>query len=330
MSIIKTKEPSPSGKIAITLALLFVTISSGVVGFVVIEGYSWLDALYMTVITVSTVGYKEVRPLSDYGKIFDMFLIVINLGLFTYFISTFTSYFLDGEFRKEINHKKMERSITALRGHTILCGYGRNGRAAADVLRQNNVPFVVVEKDVRDKRNIDLYVEGDATREETLTEAGIDHAGALITTLPDDAANLYIVLSARQLSKNLRIISRASDDQAVKKMKIAGADNVIMPDKIGGTHMATLVLSPDVKEFMDMLAAQGFDGTTIQEVAAGKAFKLNDLDHWRATGANILAIKNSHQQYIMNPTHDMLVGAGDRIMVMGSKEQIESIRTLIA
>ena len=162
-----------------------------------------------------------------------------------------------------------------------------------------------------------------------LIEAGINNATALITTLPADSANLYIVLSARQLNKDMRIISRASDDQAVKKMKIAGADNVIMPDKIGGTHMATLVLSPDVKEFMDMLAGQGFDGTTIQELTAGKSFLLYDLDHWRATGANILAIKNKHQQYTMNPPHDMMVNAGDQIMVMGSKEQIESLQALI-
>ena len=327
---VNISEPSPSRKIAITFGLMVVTISVGIVGFMMLEHYTLLNAIYMTVITIATVGYGEVKPLSDAGKVFDMFLIIINLGLFTYFITTFTSYFLDGEFRKEINFKKMERSIDALRGHTILCGYGRNGRAAAAVLRQNSMPFVVIEGDMSDRKHIEFYIEGDATDEDLLIEAGIKYASALITTLPADAANLYIVLSARQLNKDLRIISRASDDQAVKKMKIAGADNVIMPDKIGGTHMATLVLSPDVKEFMDMLTTQSLDGTTIQELVAGRSFTLVDLDHWRVTGANILAIRNSHQQYIMNPPHNLVVNSGDKLMAMGSKEEIESLQALIA
>ena len=224
----------------------------------------------------------------------------------------------------------MERSIDALRGHVILCGYGRNGRAAAQLLRQHNKPFVVIEKHLTDKQHIDFYVEGDATKEEVLIEAGVANASAIITTLPLDAENLYIVLTARQLNDDMKIISRASDDQAVKKMKIAGADNVIMPDKIGGAHMATLVLSPDVKEFMDMISSQGFDGTTIQELTSSKSIALNELDPWRATGATILGIKDKHNKYSMNPGYQDRLEAGDKIMVMGSKEQIAALQNLVA
>lgn len=320
---------SPFRKVYISLILSSIAIIVGVFGFMAIEGYSLLDALYMTVITISTVGYREVNPLSDAGKIFAMILIVINLGLFTYIISTFTSFFLDGEFRKHLKIRKMERAIEALRGHVILCGYGRNGRAAAQLLRQHGKPFVVIEKHLADNTQVDYYIEGDGTKEEVLVEAGVAYASAIITTLPVDAENLYIVLTARQLNDDMKIISRASDDQAVKKMKIAGADNVIMPDKIGGAHMATLVLSPDIKEFMDMISSQGFDGTAIQELTAGKAISLNELDPWRTTGATVLGIKDKHNKYTMNPGYQDRLESGDKIMVMGSKDQISALQALV-
>lgn len=325
----KPRPGNPFRKIYIALALLILTAAAGVGGFMVLERYSFLDALYMTIITVSTVGYKEVKPLSDLGKVFDMLLIVTNLGLFTYFITTFTGFFLDGELRSHLKLIKMERSVEALRGHTILCGYGRNGQAAANILRQNKSPFVVVEKQLPDKTNLLYYIEGDATREEVLEEAGIERAGAIITTLPVDAENLYIVLTARQLNPGIRIISRASEEQAVKKMKIAGADNVIMPDRIGGAHMATLVLSPDVKEFMDLIALQGFDGTTMQELVIKNPTTLDQLDAWRNTGTTILGIKNRQNKYTMNPGYHENLEAGDKIMVLGNKEQIKALSAFL-
>ena len=325
----KPKDKNPFRRIYIGLILMGMAVSVGVAGFMIIESYTFLDALYMTIITVSTVGYGEVHPLSDRGKVFDIFLIVTNLGLFTYIITAFTSFFLDGQFREHLKHRKMERSIDALRGHIILCGYGRNGRAAANIFNQNNAAFVVIEKHFSEPQHLRYYVEGDATSEDILMEAGIDHAAAIITTLPVDAENLYIVLTARQLNAKIKIISRASDDHAVKKMKIAGADNVIMPDKIGGAHMATLVLNPDVKEFMDIMASQGFDGTTIQELTIAKAISLDELDPWRSTGATILGIKNSNNTYTMNPGHQDRVEKGDKIMVMGSKDEIAALKALV-
>jgi voltage-gated potassium channel len=326
----KDKDQSPFRKIYIVLILMMLAIGAGVIGFMAIEHYTFIDALYMTIITVSTVGYGEVYPLSDMGKVFTMILIVTNLGLFTYAISTFTSFFLDGEFRQHLKLRKMERSITALSGHIILCGYGRNGRAAANIFNQHNRPFVVIEKHLSDKQHIEYHIKGDATAEDTLIEAGIGRASAIIITLPVDAENLYIVLTARQLNPRIKIISRASEDHAVKKMKIAGADNVIMPDKIGGAHMATLVLSPDVKEFMDMISSQGFEGTTIQEIMINKSISLESLDPWRSTGATILGIKNTQNKYTMNPGYQDSIGAGDKIMAMGSKEQLTALQALVA
>jgi voltage-gated potassium channel len=317
---------SPFRKIYITLGLLLILIGVGVAGFMLIEDYNLLDAIYMTVITLATIGYSEVHPLSPAGKIFDIFLIITNLVLFTYFISTLTKYFFDGEFQQAIKLSNMKQNIAALRGHTILCGYGRNGQAAAQVFRQNNMPFVVIERDLSGAQNLEYYLEGDATREEMLIEAGIAHAKALITTVSDDAGNLYIVLSARQLNAKLKIISRASDDQAVKKMHIAGADNVIMPDKIGGTHMAALVTSPDVKEFIDMLSTQNHEGVTIQELICNKTTTLKELDSWSQTGVSVLGIKTSNNQYIMNPAPDTNVAKDSRLIVMGSSDQIAALR----
>ena len=325
----KPKDKDPFRKIYIILVLMALAIGGGVSGFMLIEHFSLLDSLYMTIITVSTVGYGEVHTLSQNGKVFAMLLIVINLSLFTYAVSTFTRFFLDGEFRQHIKIRKMERSIDALRGHIILCGYGRNGHAAANIFRQHNTSFVVIEKTLTDKQHVQYYVEGDATKEEVLTEAGIEHASAIITTLPVDAENLYIVLTARQLNADIKIISRASDDQAVKKMKIAGADNVIMPDKIGGAHMATLVLSPDIKGFIDMVSSQGFDGTTIQELSVNKPLTLGALNHWRTTGATILGIRDAHDKYTMNPGYDEQINPGDKVMAMGNKDQIAALQALI-
>jgi voltage-gated potassium channel len=326
----RPKDKNPFRKIYIILLLMALAICAGVSGFMLIEHFSLLDSLYMTIITVSTVGYGEVHTLSEHGKIFAMILIVINIGLFTYAVSTFTRFFLDGEFRQHLKLRKMERSIDALRGHIILCGYGRNGHAAANIFRQNNTPCVVIEKNLTDKQQLKYYVEGDATKEEVLIEAGIGHASAIITTLPVDAENLYIVLTARELNAHIKIISRASDDQAVKKMKIAGADNVIMPDKIGGAHMATLVLSPDVKGFIDMISSQGFDGTTIQEIPVYKTTTLGELHHWHTTGATILGIKNGQNKYTMNPSYHEQIKAGDKVMAMGNKEQIAALKELVS
>jgi voltage-gated potassium channel len=324
-----TPDPSPFRKIYITFALLFLLLGIGVSGFMLIEQYRFLDALYMTVITLSTVGYGEIKPLSDAGKAFNIFLISTNLILFTYFISILTTYFFDGEFRNALKLRRMKNNISALRGHTIVCGYGRNGQAAAEVFRQNKMPFVVIERSLIHTHHLEHYLEGDATREELLIEAGIAHASALITALSDDAGNLYIVLSARQLNSQLKIISRASDDQAVKKMRIAGADNVIMPDKIGGTHMATLVTSPDVKEFIDMLGSQSFEGTTIQEVTISKVIRLNELNCWQQTGARVLGIKLAGNQYIMNPAPTTTVEENSRLIVMGNNDQIASLKKLV-
>lgn len=313
--------------------LLLISFIFGVCGYMLIENYSLLDAFYMTALTVSTVGYEVVKPLSVAGKIFTIIYLFINIGLFTFYISLFSRYLLDGEFIKRYKQMKMENRIHQLHNHVIICGFGRNGKETAQILRYNNVPFVVIEnKDDEDENvhhKLEYFIKGNATTDETLIEAGIKHAKAIITTLPVDADNLFLVLSARQLNPHIKVISRASVDSSVQKLKIAGADNVIMPDKIGGAHMATLVLQPDVTEILSIMGTTSNPNFRIAEILVKKDTTLGELDLWKITHCTVLGIKNSDKKYKINPSPAVELLYGDSIILMGSEEQISKAKELV-
>ncbi|MBK8522023.1 MAG: potassium channel protein [Ferruginibacter sp.] len=320
-------------RLILPIGMLVVTILFGTAGFIIIEGFSFLEALYMTVITISTVGFTEVRPLSESGRIFTIFLILLNLGLFTYFVTLLTRFFSDGEFTKLYKQIKMENSIQQLQQHVIICGFGRNGKESAQILFNNNIPFVVLEEKNELETDLDFevkyFMKGDATKDELLLEAGIKNARALITSLPVDADNLFVVLTAKQLNPDLKVISRASQDSSVKKLKIAGADNVIMPDKIGGAHMATLVMLPDVAEILSIMSTQSNDSFKVVEMECNKNISMGDLDLWKKTNCTILGIKNPGNHYTINPDASYLINPGERLIVMGSDEQIEKAKKLL-
>jgi voltage-gated potassium channel len=320
-------------KIYISIFAFALILLSGVIGYMLIEGYNVLDSLYMTIVTLSTVGYREVQPLSESGKVFTIFLILINLSTFTYFITQLSAYFLDGEFASTYKLYKMKDAINELEGHIIICGFGRTGMEAAKIFHNGNQQFVVVEKAEtrRDDLSFDVpfILNDDATRDETLLQAGILKAKALLTTLPEDADNLYVVLTARELNPKIKIISRAGHDSSVRKLKTAGASNVIMPDKIGGAHMATLVLNPDIKEFVDLMATQGNEQFNISEIETSKTISLEDLDSWKSTGATILGVRTTEGGYFLNPTLKTVLNPGNRLMVMGSREQLNKLQELV-
>ena len=313
--------------------LLFGSVVLGLSGFMIIEGYSFLDALYMAVITVSTVGFEVVKPLSQAGKIFTVFFLLINIGLFTYFISLFTRYLADGEFIKRYKQMKMENKIHNLHQHVIICGFGRNGKESAQILHDNKILFVVIEEknDLPADLNFDVpfFIKGDATKDEVMIDAGIKNARAVITTLPVDPDNLFVVLTARQLNPGIKLISRASQDTSVNKLKIAGANNVIMPDKIGGAHMATLVMLPDVVEMLSLLTVRNNFEFRVAEIKAQKDFSLYDLDLWKKTGCTILGIKDADNKYSINPPSSYNIKGGDRLIVMGSDAQINEAKKMV-
>ena len=320
-------------RLILPVAMLGLTILFGTAGYMVIESFSFLEALYMTVITISTVGFTEVKPLNESGRIFTIFLIMINLGLFTYFVTLLTRFFSDGEFTKLYKQIKMENSIQQLQQHVIICGFGRNGKESAQILFNNKIPFVVLEEKNELETDLDFevkyFMKGDATKDEVLLEAGIKNARALITTLPVDADNLFVVLTAKQINPGLKVISRASQDSSVKKLKIAGADNVIMPDKIGGAHMATLVMLPDVVEMLSIMSTQSTDQFRVAEIQSNKNISLGELDMWSKTNCTILGIKNPGNHYTINPDASYQINPGERLIVMGSDEQIEKAKKLL-
>jgi len=324
----------------IAFGLLFIIGWIGVLGYMIIEDLDFTKAVYMTVITIATVGFKEVVPLSSAGMWFTSFLIIISFGIFVFAVTSFTRYVIDGVLRNYYRDRKVIKKIEKLAGHTIICGYGRNGSQAARDLAFRNIPFIVIENNqeliekLSASDNI-LYVEGDATKDEILQKAGIIRAKALITTLPVDADNLYVVLTAKEINPDLMIISRASNESSDVKLKRAGATNVIMPDRVGGQRMAKLVIQPDVVEFIDFIMLQEPDNVFLEELTCesiascfdGK--KIRELDIRNRSGANIIGLKQEDGFYIINPSPDEILSRTDKIFVLGTSSQINSLKKLL-
>ncbi|MFY9243546.1 MAG: potassium channel protein [Polaribacter sp.] len=325
-------------KINKILILVFSILGLGTLGYMWLSNYTFIDALYMTVITVTTVGFGELQPFNPEEKIFTIFLILTSITVFGYALSSFSEYLVSGKLFDHFKHKKVEKKINNLKGHTIVCGFGRNGKQAIAKLKNYQKEFVIIEQDKEIIEKLDLEgvlnIEGDSTTDEILLRAGIKKASNLITALPSDADNLFVVLSARQLNKDCKIISRASKESSYSKLKIAGADNVIMPDKLGGEHMASLVVTPDVIEFVDRLTIEGENTANLEEIAVDDLPKkyLNktilDLDLRRKTGCTVIGYKNPNKDYLINPEADSILLEGTHLIVLGRPEQIKKLREL--
>jgi voltage-gated potassium channel len=327
-------------KVRSALLLLLFIIILGTSGYFIIEKYSLLDSLYMTIITVATVGFQEIHPLSDSGKIFTMFLILSSMGIFIYSISVITTKVIDGEFRNYFKDFRVNAEIKKMENHIIVCGYGRNGKQAVAELTIHGHPFVIIEqnKDVvkESEENGGMhFIDGDATIDETLIKAGIKSAKAVITSLPIDADNLFVVLSARSMNPNLIIISRATSDSSEKKLKMAGANNIVLPEKVGGAHMATLVLKPDVVEFLQCISVYESTTVNLEEIycrnmhESFRNMTLAELDIRNKTGANIIGFKTAEGKYIINPLPETKILTDAKLFVLGTPAQISSMKELL-
>tara|TARA_R110002049_G_scaffold25194_1_gene88557 strand:- start:6532 stop:7530 length:999 start_codon:yes stop_codon:yes gene_type:complete len=329
MTILKSKID----KIALLVVLI---IAIGTIGYMWLSNYNFVDALYMTVITVTTVGFGELQPFSPEEKVFTIFLILTSITIFGYAVSAFSEYLVSGKLFEHFKHRRVEKQIGHLKGHTIVCGYGRNGKQAILKLGNYNKKFVVVDRNKEIVEGLDaqgiLNIQGDATLDETLQRAGIEKASFLITALPSDADNLFVVLTASQLNKDCTIISRASNESSYKKLKFAGANNVIMPDKLGGDHMASLVTTPDVIEFVDRLTIEGETTANLEEVAVNDLPEkyinktILDLDLRRQTGCTVIGFRNPDKDYIINPEADIILVADSQLIILGRPEQIIKLR----
>ena len=322
-------------KISTALILLVFLLFVGVIGFKIMSNFSWVDAFYMTVITITTVGFGEVQPLDPEAKIFTIFLILTSVIIVGYALTIITEFIISKNDISELKQKKMQKKIDALSNHIVICGFGRNGKQAAKKLLTHKRSFVVVEsnKEIIDKhQNEDiLFVLGNANEDEVLQLAGIERAECLISALPNDSDNVFVVLSARQMNNTARIISRASNESSNSKLKLAGANNVILPDKIGGDHMASLVVVPDLLEFIDNLSIVGSNGINIEEIAVEKLYDtsniktIQDLDLRKKTGCNVIGYKDETGHYTINPEANQKLVPNSKVIVLGRPEQIQNL-----
>ncbi|THH37938.1 potassium channel family protein [Neolewinella litorea] len=325
-------------RLAVLLLLLIVAIGTG--GLMLIEGYTVLEAFYMSVITISTVGFGEVRPLSDGGRVFVSALVVVNIGVVGYVLAAFSYYVFDGRLFETMQYNRVQSKIGKLKGHTIVCGYGKYGQEIVSHLQLHDHPYVIIEQDeeklqsLLEDDNDALYVIDDATHDDTLFAAGIERANALITALNDDSDNLFIVLSAKDLNPRLRIVSRAKEVRGRQKMMKAGATHVIMPEQIGGFYMATLISKPGAIEFFSFITNElsadiGFEELRYDQLPERYRGKpIADL-HLRAnTGVNIIGHRMGGGKYSVNPGPETILEPNASFIVVGNPQQIGALRKL--
>ncbi len=325
-----------TSKIRIALFLILVVTVVGVLGFKFTMGMGWVDALYMTVITITTVGYREVGDPTQTAKIFTIFLILFSVVIVGYGISAISEYLLSKERINALRQKRKDKYLKNLKDHIIICGYGRNGKQAVEKLINYKRDFIIIEdnQDVIDACELDQnsFVKGNAVEDQVLKNAGVERASTIIATLPEDADNLFIVLSARQLSNEMKIISRASQETSYSKLKLAGADHVVLPDAIGGQHMAALIVSPDLIEFWENVNYGGSDGVNLEQLSFEQIFDderdctIVDLDLRQQTGCTIIGYKSPDGEYVVNPDPHMKLCKGSKLIVVGNTDQIQKLQ----
>lgn len=326
---------NPQRRLLWGLCAFAAIIVAGTGGYMVVEGWSFLDALYMTVITITTVGYAEIHSLSAGGRIFGIFLIIGGVGGALYAVTGIIGYILEGHFGTTLGRRRMKNRIAKLRGHFILCGFGRVGGEIARTFKEEGVPFVVIDNRpdciARAEQAGYLCLLGDATSDEMLREAGIERARGLVSAIGDDVANTYITLSARGLCPDLFIEARASSEETETKLKRAGADRVVSANSIGARRMAMLALRPAVVDFIDTVIYGRGRELEMENVAIGSNSPLVDqtIEAIRnQTKAAILAIGKKGGKPLANPPSDRVIEVGDRLIIIGTKEQLKGLERL--
>lgn len=317
---------------------MLMIISGGTFGFTILENYDLIDSLYMTIITISTVGFGEIQPLHTGGRIFVILLIVFSLVTGTITLSALGQVIIEGQLRSIMERRKMRTKIKRLSGHYIIAGFGRVGRHVAEAFLRRKVPFIIIEKDNQTLNQIDadgyLYVEGEAVEDEVLMKAGIDRAKALVSTLPGEADNVYLALTARDMNKDLYIIARTDHPDGEKKLKRAGADHVVSPHILGGMRMAMASLRPNVVDFMQM-TAMGEGGLGIEDVVlpdnsrfAGKTLVQSNIK--ADYGVTIIGVKRGDEKMVISPQPNQILNGNDILVLIGDAENLEKFTVEMA
>jgi voltage-gated potassium channel len=317
-------------RILLAAGLLCITLVVGTAGFVVIEKYSWFDAFYMTLTTITTVGYQELRPLSRSGRIFNSFLIFFGVGAMFLAIGAMTQTIIELELEDSYGKRRKRRMISSLHDHFIVCGFGRVGRHASYEFQRVKAPFVVIDtNEVRVAKAANagmLAVAADATHDDSLREAGVLRAKGLIAALPSDAENLFIILSAKALNPKLTIVTRASEVEAGEKLRRAGADTVFTPYALAGRQLADALLRPHVVEFLDFVRSNIGPHVTMEQVRVPpKAESVHQLSELLNSQVVVLAIRKEAGETIFNPPHGSKVSAGDFLIVVGERSGLQKL-----
>ncbi len=318
----------------LAVALLFLTVLGGVTGYTLLEGWSVWDALYMTITTITTVGYREVHPLDYHGQVFTVVLIVIGVGTAFYTFTLLATRVVEGGLHQGVERRRFNRMLQNIRDHFIVCGYGRIGRLVTESLRRAGVPFVVVDRNPEAIHELvdrgDLAVEADASREEVLERVGIRRARGLIAAVSTDAENVYTVLTARELCPDLFIIARVESDDAERKLRRAGADRVISPYHIGANHMVQTALRPAVVDFVELATNAEHLELSMEQIRigstsglAGQSIVSSNLR--QRYGVIVVAIKRADGHMEFNPAPDMVMRTEDQLVVLGRPQSLKEL-----
>jgi voltage-gated potassium channel len=321
---------------AIALGCVFLI---GTLWYSLVEGWSWEEAAYMTVITLASVGYGEVHPLGSRGRLFTIALILMGVMSIGYIVNRFTSAIIEGYFQEGIRLQQQRRLMESLSEHYIICGFSRTGRQIAKEFRAERVPFVVVDSEVESvqRAQSEGYTgyQGDATLDDTLLKVGVERAICLVAALPSDAENLYTVLSAKTLNPRIRAIARASTEEALQKLQRGGADAVISPYITGGKRMAAAALRPQVLDFVDGILSGSDRQLYMEEFLLDPVFcpfvgqSLQKAKLRSQSGALVLAIRRSDGNLIGGPTGDTVLLPGDTLICMGTAEQLRGLNQIL-
>jgi voltage-gated potassium channel len=329
---------TPLRQTLISIALSLVLIGGGSAGYMLIEDWSLMDAFYMTIITLATVGYSEVHAVSFEGRIFTVILILLGVGLFLYVAGNIIQFLVEGSIRTVLGRRKLDTQIKKLKGHYIICGYGRIGRVLARFLVEKYIDVVVIERSERRVQKMDedgvLYLVGEANDEAVLERAGVHVARGLITAVATDADNVFLVLIAKQLNPDLFIVARASQNATKKTLLAAGADKVISPYDLGARRMAHAILRPTVIKFLEMAFADESTDIQMEElhVRQGSRFDgltLLDSGIRKEYDMMIICICKSDGQMLFNPKADTPIAAGDKMVVVGCARSLNALEQVI-
>jgi len=326
---------------AILFAAVFV-VAAGTGGYVILEKWNILDALYMVAITLSSIGYGEVHPLTPTGKIFTIILIVFGFSLVGSIVGLFTSLILKGEVGNIISRQKMNDAIKKMEGHHIICGLSPVGEAIVEEFSHARQKFVVIEKDEKNiekiRKNFEglSYVVGDAAQDDVLLEAGVERADTILSCLNDDSLNLYVVISAKSLNPKIKIVAEAIEETSSAKLKRAGANYVVLPQKIGGLRMASTALRPNVVSFLDIMLKESEGEWRIEETSVPATSPFLDYTLAKSqisinTGLVVIAMKKARTgKFIYNPAASTVLEENDKILVLGNSEKLERLNRYIS